>query len=183
MYGLVNDALQELLIQRFGEESWRAIAARAEVSEEVFVAHEGYDDAITYRLVGAACEELSLSAEQLLVDFGEHWILSTARTRYPNLLRASGLREFLLNLPNLHARIALTFPHLAPPSFECVELEDGSLEVRYRSHREGLQSFVLGLLQGLSRHFATPAAVEHVARKGEQGRDHDLFRLRLEAVS
>jgi hypothetical protein len=178
MYGLVNGALQELLTHRFGEQEWREIARRAGVDDEVFMAHEGYDDAITYRLVASASEVTGLAAETLLVEFGEHWILTTARTRYPTLLRAAGLREFLLNLPNLHARIALTFDHLVPPTFTCSEREDGAMEVVYRSHREGLQPFVMGLLRGLAEHFQTPSSVEHVARRGEDGRDHDVFLLR-----
>jgi hypothetical protein len=167
-----------LLTHRFGEQEWRVIADRAGVGDEVFMAHEGYDDAITYRLVASACEVTGLAAEPLLIEFGEHWILTTARTRYPTLLRAAGLREFLLNLPNLHARIALTFDHLEPPTFSCCEVEDGALQVVYRSHREGLQPFVIGLLRGLAEHFQTPASVEHVARRGEDGRDHDVFLLR-----
>jgi hypothetical protein len=183
MYGLVNGALQELLTERFGEQKWRSIAERAGVTDEVFMAHEGYDDAITYQLVASACEVTGVEAESLLIEFGEHWILNTARTRYPVLLRAAGLREFLLNLPNFHARVALTFDHLVPPTFSCSEVEDGALRVEYRSHREGLQPFVLGLLRGLSKHFETPASVEHVARRGEDSRDHDVFLMRMQPVA
>ena len=183
MYGLVNGALQELPTHRFGEQEWRVIADRAGVGDEVFMALEGYDDAITYRLVASACEVTGLEPEKLLIEFGEHWILTTARTRYPTLLRAAGLREFLLNLPNFHARFALTFDHLAPPTFSCSEVEDGSVRVEYRSHRVGLQPFVVGLLRGLAEHFQTSASVEHIARRGEAGRDHDVFLMRITAAS
>ncbi len=183
MYGLVNGALQELLTHRFGEKEWRLIAERAGVGDEVFMAHEGYDDAITYRLVASACEVTGVESKTLLIEFGEHWILTTARTRYPTLLRAAGLREFLLNLPNLHARIALTFDHFVPPTFSCSEVEGGVLHIVYRSHREGLQPFVVGLLRGLAEHFQTPASVEHVERRGEDGRDHDVFLVRVNPVS
>jgi hypothetical protein len=77
----------------------------------------------------------------------------------------------------------LTFDHLVPPTFSCSEVEDGALRVEYRSHREGLQPFVVGLLRGLSKHFQTPASVEHVARRGEDSRDHDVFLMRMQPAA
>jgi hypothetical protein len=65
------------------------------------------------------------------------------------------LREFLLNLPDLHTRVALIFPELRPPEFACSEVTANSLRLHYRSTREGLTPFVVGLVEGLGGMFQT----------------------------
>ncbi len=45
-----------------------------------------YPDDLTYKLVGAACEVLNASAEDVLKAFGEYWILFTAEKGYGEML-------------------------------------------------------------------------------------------------
>lgn len=176
MYGMVNKAVQELIISQHGEEVWQRIRTRAGVEEEMFISNEPYPDEITYRLVGAASEVLSVPAAEILRTFGRWWILHTAMEGYGHLMKAGGrtLPEFLINLPNFHTRIVLMFPHLRPPEFECTDVTADSLRLHYHSHRRGLAPFVTGLLEGLGEMFKTPVTVNH-----EQGLDagapHDVF--------
>ena len=76
MYGMVNKAVQDLLIANHGMEVWLRIKARAGVEDEVFISTQAYPDEVTYRLVGAASEVLGLSAAQVLHEFGRWWVLS-----------------------------------------------------------------------------------------------------------
>ncbi len=95
-------------------------------------------------------------------------------------MMASGgnnLREFLVNLPNFHARLSMIFPHLAPPEFACEEIDGRTIRMHYRSDRAGLAPFVRGLFIGLSQMYETPASVEHVADRGA-GAEHDEFIIR-----
>jgi len=183
MYGLVNDSFREHVMERHGEATWSRIATAAGVADTVFVTDEGYDDAITYALVEQASLILGEPAASILESFGVHWVLVTARRRYPHLMRASGttLAEFLQHLPNLHARVELAFPHLKPPLFACTDVHADGLRLEYRSTREGLQPFVVGLLRGLAIHFGTQLEVEHVLRR-DASRDHDVFELRWSAA-
>ena len=183
MYGLVNKAVEELVTTNFGEDKWELIKAKAGVDVEVFISNEGYPDEVTYKLVGAATEVLGLPAEQILIAFGEHWVLKTANESYGPMMKSGGktLREFLVNLPNFHTRVAMIYPNLQPPRFACSDLTDDSLKLHYYTHRPGLTSFVVGLVQGLGKLYNTPATCVVVETK-ESGGDHDVFDVTWKAV-
>ena len=183
MYGLVNKAVEDLVVSNFGEEKWQAIKAKAGVEEEVFISNEGYPDEMTYSLVGAAVEVLGLPAEQVLIAFGEHWVLKTAAQSYGPMMRSGGrtLKEFLVNLPNFHTRVAMVYPKLEPPRFSCSDVTDDSLKLHYFTHRPGLTSFVVGLVQGLGKMFDTPCSATVLERK-DAGADHDVFEVRWAAT-
>lgn len=178
MYGMVNKAVEEMVCLHHGEAMWERIKAKAGVDVDVFMSNESYSDDITYQLVGAASEVLQLPAEQILIGFGEHWVLHTAQEGYGGLMKAAGktLPEFLRNLPNFHSRVSMIFPKLQPPRFECVNITDRSLQLHYISHRPGLAPFVVGLMQGLGKMFHTPVTVRLVVAK-DQGADHDVFEV------
>lgn len=177
MYGLVNKAVVDLVVNKFGQDTWTAIKKKAGVDIDVFVSMDGYPDDITYRLVGAASEVLGITPAQVLEAFGEYWVLYTAQEGYGPMLDAAGktLREFLENLDALHARVALTMADLRPPRFRLVPVDSTNMLLEYHSTREGLAPMVIGLLKGLSVRFNTPIEVSHTRREG-----HDEFAIRTQ---
>ena len=178
MYGLVNQAVEDLIRAEHGEATWQAIKGRAGVDAPAFISMSPYPDAVTYRLVGAASEVLAVPVPALLEAFGEYWILYTARKGYGHLLTLAGTSfpEFVQQLDQLHAHVALSFTELRPPTFWCTEVGERSLRLHYRSSREGLAPMVIGLLRGLGTMFDTAVTVTHVASPG-QGADHDEFQI------
>jgi hypothetical protein len=176
MYGMVNKAVEELVCLHHGDAIWQQIKERAGVDIDVFISNEAYPDDITYRLVEAASEILGQPADEVLIAFGEHWVLHTARKGYGQMMQAAGrtLPEFLSNLPNFHGRVAMIFPKLQPPRFDCQDITPNSLRLHYYSHRPGLASFVVGLMQGLGKMFDTPVNVRLAIPKGDAS-DHDIF--------
>lgn len=183
MYGMVNKAVEEMVVLNHGEAVWEQIKAKAGVDVEVFMSNESYSDDVTYNLVGAASEVLKVPAEQILIGFGEHWVLHTAQEGYGGLMSAAGksLPEFLQNLPDFHSRVSMIFPHLQPPRFRCTDYTDRSLRLHYYSHRPGLAPFVVGLMQGLGKMFRTPVTV-HLAEAKASGADHDVFEVTWQAA-
>ncbi len=183
MYGMVNRALEDMIVERFGRASWETIRQKSGVGVEVFISNSAYPDETTFALVAAASNILDCSGDQILRDFGRHWVLKTAQEGYGELLNAGGgsLPEFLENLPSFHTRISLIFPHLRPPRFNCLEVTPGSLRLQYYSDRAGFAPFVIGLLEGLGERFATPVRVEQEAASGN-GRDYDLFLVEWETA-
>lgn len=177
MYGLVNKAVVDLVVSKFGQETWDAIKKKAEVDIDVFVSMDAYPDDLTYRLVGAASEVLKIPPEAVLEAFGEWWVLYTAAEGYGPMLDASGktLREFLENLDALHARVALTMPQLRPPRFRLVPVDDKTMTLEYHSSRQGLAPMVVGLLKGLAIRFNTPIDIAHASREG-----HEEFTIRTQ---
>jgi hypothetical protein len=179
MYGMVNKAIEDMVILGHGEETWEQIRQKAGVEEDAFVSTEGYPDEMTYALVDAASEVLRRPNGEILEAFGVHWVVKTAQEGYGDMMAAGGrtVGEFLVNLPNFHSRVSLIFPHLTPPQFLCTDVTERSVRMHYRSHRAGLAPFVEGLFKGLGQMFSTPVSVEHVVDKSA-GADHDEFVVR-----
>lgn len=178
MYGMVNKAVEDMVVMHHGESVWEQIKSKAGVDVDVFMSNEGYPDEITYNLVSAASEVLKVPAEQILHGFGEHWVLHTAQEGYGGLMKAGGktLPEFLRNLPRFHDRVSMIYPKLQPPRFECTDFTDRSLKLHYISQRPGLAPFVVGLMSGLGKMFHTPVTVKLVLAKAA-GADHDVFEV------
>lgn len=178
MYGMVNKALESMVREEHGDAVWLRIRETAGIDVELFLSSEAYPDDITYRMVGAASTVLNQPAAQILRDFGRYWVLRTAREGYGDLMSSGGrtLREFLVNLPHFHTRINLIFPHLQPPEFHCTHIEESSLRLHYRSGREGLSPFVVGLIEGLGEMFETPVTVEALAELDPGDREAFLIR-------
>ncbi|UCF37760.1 MAG: heme NO-binding domain-containing protein [Acidobacteriota bacterium] len=176
MYGMVNNAIEELIRSQFGDEAWEKIKDEADLDYEIFIRNDPYPDKVTYDLVSAASRVLDVPAGDLLFAFGEYWVLETARRGYGDLMQAGGknLPDFLTNLPSFHTRVVMIFPKLQPPTFSVTDRTDHSLQVHYETNRPGLTLFAKGLLSGLAKMFKTDAKITLVEEK-EKGADHDVF--------
>lgn len=178
MYGIVNKAIQELVEMKFGSETWQKVHARSQIKEEYFLSNEAYDDGITYQLAGAVSEETGLPLKDVLMAFGEFWVLHTGNEKYGSLMKAGGdnLKEFLINLPNFHSRVMLFYPNLTPPEFRVSNVLDSSLDLHYFSTRAGLKDFVTGLIHGLGKLYSTAVEVT-VLQSRDEGADHEIFHI------
>ena len=181
MYGLLNKASEDLVVTNYGEDKWKAICQEAGVSEEPFISMEVYPDEVTYSLVGAASKVLEVPPEDVMRSFGEFWTLYTAKEGYGELLQQCGktLPEFLQNLDMLHTRVGMMMPDLKPPSFSCENIESNSLDLHYKSIREGLDPVVEGLVIGLGKMFGQEATVKKIAGR-EDGAEHSVFHVEWE---
>lgn len=174
MYGLVNQAVQEMVISNFGQEKWEIIRDKAG-ADDVFIAMDQYPDEVTINLVGAACEVLGASGADVLKAFGEYWVGFTGKT-YGSLFEMSGSTfvEFIKNLNTLHTRVGQMMPELSPPSFTVTDETPDSFKLHYHSKRAGLYPMILGLMKGLGARFNTDIEVTHL-RGVADGIDHDEF--------
>ena len=178
MYGIVNKAIQDLVIFNFGEEKWEAILERSGIEEDFFISSEAYDDDITFQLAVAVSKEMDMTLEEVLVAFGEWWVIKTTKEKYGGLMESGGstLKEFLENLPLFHNRVMLIYPKLTPPEFKVSNVSENSLNLHYFSKREGLQEFVRGLIQGLGKMFNTPTTIELLQTR-DSGDSHEIFKV------
>lgn len=180
MYGLVNRALQQLVCTHHGTRTWDTIRAKAGVADEVFVRMDSYPDEVTHRLVAAASEVLGAPADELLKGFGRYWVRYTMVEGYGALLSDLGptLHDALAALDAMHARVALLYPALKPPSFRISSVADDRISLHYHSERYGLAPMIIGLVEGLGERYRMRVEVRHAAAKGE-GCDHDRFDIRI----
>ena len=180
MYGLVNRALQQLVCTHHGQRTWDTIRAKAGVADEVFVRMDSYPDEVTHRLVAAASEVLDEPADELLKAFGRNWVRYTMVEGYGALLSDLGptLHDALAALDAMHARVALLYPALKPPSFRISGVSEERISLHYHSERCGLAPMIIGLVEGLGERYALRVEVQHATAKGE-GCDHDRFDIRI----
>lgn len=180
MYGLINRAVQDVVVAQGGEQSWRAVCEKAGLDTSLFIAFEQYPDAQTYALVGAASEVLGKTPAALMEEIGAYWSKFTVQQGYGHLFEMAGdsFRQVLHELNNIHARLMVTLPNLRPPSFDCVEREDGAIILRYYSERPGLSPLVVGLLRGLAARFGQEVAVTQTVSRQTQP-EYDEFEIRL----
>jgi hypothetical protein len=178
MYGIVNKAIEELVIANFGEDKWEAIKVRSGIDIDFFISSEPYDDDITFKLAQAVSEEMGMTLGAVLEAFGEWWVLKTTKEKYGGLMEAGGndLKEFLINLPLFHNRVMLIYPKLTPPEFKVTDITENSINLHYFSKREGLQDFVRGLIQGLAKMYNTPVTINLVQTRDE-GSSHEIFNV------
>lgn len=176
MYGMINKAVQELVTTKFGEDKWREIHRKANVTEPAFINMVKYPDEMTHRLVGAASEVLGAPAEAIMEDFGEYWTVYAAEKGFGHLLDFAGdnIVDFLINLDSMHTRVALTFHHLEPPSFRVTDVTPTTVRLHYYSKRAGLGPVVIGMIKGLGKRLNTAVAVKREKNRNE-GHDHDEF--------
>lgn len=178
MYGIVNKAIKGLIQESLGNEGWDEVRNKAGVGTLSFLSNESYPDSVTYDLTAAAAEVMGVSAGDVLISFGEYWVLKTGQDNYGSLLASGGanLKDFLINLPNFHSRVMLMYPNLTPPEFKVSDIESSSLVLKYYSERDGLTNFVVGLIQGLAKMFNTTVNIELLSSKSD-GYDHDTFKI------
>ncbi|WOJ92172.1 heme NO-binding domain-containing protein [Congregibacter variabilis] len=184
MYGLINSALQDMVITHFGEERWKEVHKHSGVSDDSFLTMRRYDDETTYKLAGAASEILEAPIETCMEMFGKHWVDAIATRNFAPLMDATGNDTvgFLHNLNSLHDRIASTFLDYIPPEFrvEDVDSKAGKYLVHYYSERKGLTSFVTGLLGGLADHFGDQLEIIAVSIDDDGEGTHSVFELSIQ---
>lgn len=179
MNGLINRAIEQLVVSMKGEAGWRGVCAHAGIQADGFVSMQNYDDDITFRLVNAVSERLGLPSEQVLEAFGEYWITYTAEEGYGALMATGGthLREFLTNLNDIHGRAEAIFTQLRIPLFRIENVSETEFRLFYASERTGLAPMVLGLIRGLAKRFDQSIDIVQVHSKTHVN-EEDIFNVR-----
>jgi Haem-NO-binding len=179
MYGMINIAIEDLIISEYGEDSWQKIKQDAGIDTEGFVSMHSYPDTLTYSIVGEASKQLNIEATTLLEKIGEYWIIHTAKVGYGDLLDAAGgdIVEFLKSLNAMHSRLANIMPQMQIPTFELSDITPKSMTIHYRSHRKGLEYMVVGLLKGLGKRFELECSIEMTDAISVEG-TYQMYKLK-----
>jgi hypothetical protein len=164
MYGMITQAVRDLVIQEAGEDAWLSVCCAAAIDPEGFEALTAYPDEVTFRLVGAAAEQIGVSSEEILRRFGRHWVRYTAEHGYREIMRMFGrdFRACLSNLNRMHGHMGGLMPELKPPRFTVLETSPTTVTLDYYSVRQGLAPMVVGLLEGLAEKFGERIRIEAV---------------------
>jgi len=156
MYGLINMAIKQLILDHHGESGWDQVVEKAGIQQKSFELLTVYDDAITYNLVGGACAVTGEPPEVILNLFGQYWVNFAAKAGYEPLLKLFGptMKECLYNLNRMHDHMGAMMPGLIPPEFNIEsEISPTEFVIVYISQRKGLSPMVSGLLKGLAERY------------------------------
>jgi hypothetical protein len=179
MYGIVNKAIEELVVENFGEDKWLLIKQKSGIDVDFFISNEPYDDDITFKLALTVSNEMNIPLSEVLEAFGEWWILRTGKEKYGYLMESGGsnFKEFIINLPLFHNRVIMIYPKLTPPEFKVSHIEENGLLLHYYSKRQGLQDFVRGLIVGLGKFYKCNISIKLIESR-EENSDHEVFEIK-----
>ncbi|MGA2345947.1 MAG: heme NO-binding domain-containing protein [Candidatus Sulfotelmatobacter sp.] len=154
MKGTIVKCLEELVIKRFGEKKWRESLSKAGFSElKTFTMLGDVDEAEFMRIMEGVASAASLSMEQTMEAFGEHWSTVYAPTVYRAYFSsAKSSRELLLNLDHIHDVMTKSMKSARPPRFRYEWKGDKHLIMHYESKR-GLVVLMPSLIRGVGKHF------------------------------
>jgi hypothetical protein len=178
MYGMVNKAVQDLLLTNPGEDTWQQVKQKAGVEDEIFISMESPRDEVTHKLIGATSEMLEQSTGKILKVSGRGWVLETERNSYKRRLTDGGrtLEEFLKNLPKFHTRGVMMFPAQQPPRVDGTDVKTTELQLQYRSDRHGVSALIIRQLEGLAEMFALEVRITQQEGK-DCGVNHDVIQI------
>ncbi len=155
MYGMIHKAAREYCEGRIGKDAWDRLMLRCDLDREHFISGKHYDDETTMRLLSEIRDTLGCEMDQLLFEFGHYWISFTQASSYAAAMKMLGddMPTFMRNLDSLHQSVQSTMPEASLPSFVVIGESQTTIELLYRSNRDGLETFVKGLLTGLMDRF------------------------------
>ncbi len=161
MKGVINKGIKEMIETLYGIDKWEEVRKNAGCEEIFFSATEDYPDDLTMRLFKSASEALSMSVEDVMIEFGKFWINETGRKTYPQIFQLGGkdARNFLRNMDRIHLQATRSIPDAAPPRFEYDDLSDGRLAMHYFGRKETIP-MLKGLVLGVGIYFNQDIEIE-----------------------
>jgi hypothetical protein len=159
MKGIVFNMLEECVNRDFGEDTWDRLLDACGL-QGAYTSLGTYPDAELYALVGAACKALDKPPDQIIRWFGQKSAHAFAE-RYTDFFRPhTSARGLLLTLNDIiHPEVRKLYPGADVPEFRFQNLEDGRLQIWYRSARQ-LCAFAEGLILGTADYYHERATVE-----------------------
>lgn len=165
MYGMIHTAAREMVIRDLGTDTWEQIKKQHNFVEADFISGNVYSDETTLRLISAIADTVKTPIPDLLLSFGRFWIEHTSQSSYSAIYQMYGddIISFTQNLNRMHEAIEATLPEADTPVFECLSVTTNQMDVLYSTNREGLETFVTGLFEGLLKHYGHEGTVTHTS--------------------
>jgi len=163
MKGVIPKCLAEMVVEKFGRESWEKILSESGLDRSTsFFPTEDIDDTKVLTVVRTTCEVLGITVSQAADAFGEYWINVFAPKIYHTYYRkASSAKEFLMKMDRVHEMTTQNIENARPPRFDYEWRDDSTLVMTYNSSR-GLIDFFIGLIKGVGTYFKEDLKVERI---------------------
>lgn len=158
MKGVIFNLVEEVVIDRFGEETWDALLDEAGL-DGAYTSLGSYPDEQLFALVDAASNKLGVDGDAVVRLLGQEAIPLLA-DRYPMFFEPHATtRAFLLTLNDIiHPEVRRLYPGADVPTFGFGD-DDNALVITYRSPRK-LCALAEGFILGAGAHYGEAVAVE-----------------------
>ncbi|CEK14847.1 heme NO binding protein [Chthonomonas calidirosea] len=162
MKGIVFNLLEDVVSNRFGDDTWDDILEDAQV-EGVYTTLGNYPDDELFKIVSAASKILHMPCQEVIRFFGQNSIPLMA-TAHPEFFSAHGnTRAFILALNTIiHPEVRKLYPGAQVPVFEFDTSSSNQLIITYSSPRK-LCRFAQGLIEGTAAYFGETIELQHLA--------------------
>lgn len=160
MKGIVFTEFLDLVEQKFGLEMVDKIIYQTELaSDGVYTSIGTYNFAEMIQLVNNLSENTGISADNLLLIYGEHFF-SSIKTSYPRLLSTyKNPIEMLASIEDhVHIEVQKIYPDAELPTFIVEERTKKSIIMIYKSNR-AMHYFGLGLMNKTFDFFDKTASI------------------------
>ena len=146
MYGLLLENMKAFICEAFGEKKWNDVKDALKLKDEAFGLKDTFPEGQLIKMGKKAQSVLSVPEEEFYEGMGIYFVGLTQKIGYFRYIEKLGreLRDFFLNLDNLHDYLKFIFPRLKPPSFFIEEETESSMKLQYRSKRRGFHYYVQG---------------------------------------
>ncbi|KAL8614430.1 hypothetical protein ACOMHN_007766 [Nucella lapillus] len=181
MYGLLLEAIGDIIKRKYGEQQWAEISMQAGVSNLSFAHNEVYEESLIPRISEAAAYVLQVDADEIMFEFGMGFVDFVGQYDYDKILRVLGrhMRDFLNGLDNLHDHLRFSYHSMRAPSFFVEKETKRGLTLHYRTRRKGFVHYVRGQLRKVGEVFyKTDVDITVVSQKeSNDGAQHVVFQL------
>lgn len=151
MYGWIHFALEDLIVKKFGKETWQQVLTAAGHSGD-FVRNMYYPDELTFKLVGACSQVLNAPVDYCLEVFGQHFAHYVQDLGYhlADSFMGRTFEEWVQNFNEVHQLMKPRFPLANFPVFWTeVDSSDptGKTLILYYKSTRCLPSLVVGVVK------------------------------------
>ena len=124
---------------------WKKVKEQANIEND-FVANETYPEGQLGKYGKTAMKILSMKDEEFYEGMGKYFVQLATDAGYGHLITSlgRGMRDFFMNMDNLHDYIKFTFPKMKAPSFFVESETPEQIILQYRTRRRGFHHYVQG---------------------------------------
>ncbi len=163
MKGIIFNLLENLVIDKFGDEIMEEIFEEAEFSVDAppFIATETYPVSDLVAIVALLSEKSNIPIDDLIYEFGKYMFPNLA-DKYPVFFKdVDSPLEFLKNVNDIiHVEVRKIFTEANPPIVKIEDINQNKATLHYSSERK-LCRLLEGLLDGVAIHFGKKITYNH----------------------
>lgn len=148
------NALENFITATYGEEVADKIFEESQLkTKDPFVGPGTYPDDDFHTLIRVTMEELKLTKDELMFDFGK-FTFTELRTRFPKFVeKFTHPKDFLKTVEDIiHVEVKKVMQDAYLPKFQYTEPSDRELTITYFSKRK-MYKLMEGIIEGVAEYF------------------------------